>query len=138
MRVNVFFIYFIMLSSTLGFLEGDRLAWAGERDLSAKRVALVLPFESYSDSQYNALKNVLDSEGTAIKIVSTKLGEATVTPQSGGLRTEMTIDQLNMARFDALIFIGSFSGIQSEYIDNPHAHRAARDAVRHKKINAAL
>ncbi len=138
MRMNTFLICFAVIASVFGTPGTDHLARAELSDTSPKKVALILPFEGYSHAQYSTIKTSLEPKGLLIKIVSTKFGKATVTPQSGTLQTELTIDKLDVAEFDALIFIGGTSGIQSEYVDNPHAHRIVKAAVRSNKIIAAL
>jgi len=96
---------------------------------------MIIAFNNFRDEEYQQPKNILAKNRIKVTTASSSIG---VAKGKLGLETEvnLTIDQVIVADFDAILFVGG--GGCEEYFDNEIAHKIARDAVKEKKVLGAL
>lgn len=99
------------------------------------KIALIIAFENFRDEEYAEPKAVLGNAGCTITTFSTKLGTA-----SGKLGMQVTVDktldQLDVAEFDAILFVGGPGSFQFHH--DPRAHKIAQTAAAQGKILGAI
>lgn len=96
---------------------------------------MVIAPEAFRDEEYQQPREEFRKAGFEVVTASTMEGEA-VGMFGGTAIAEKTLDQVDAAEFDAVVFIGG-SGA-SIYFEDPSAHKLARDAVDHGKLLAAI
>ena len=100
-----------------------------------RRAALIVARQNYRDEELFETKRALDAAGVQSVIASTTIG--IIRGTLGGIaEANMLIGQLNIDDYDAIIFIGGLGA--AEYVANPIALNLAREAVRNRKILAAI
>lgn len=100
-----------------------------------KRAALIVASQNYRDEELFETKRALDAAGIQSVIASTRIG--IIRGTLGGIAEANTlIGQLRIDNYDAIIFIGGIGA--AEYVANPIALNLAREAVRNRKILAAI
>jgi protease I len=101
----------------------------------AKRAALIVPSQNFREEEFFETKRALDAAGVQTVIASTRIG---IIRGMLGRFTEANIlvGQLRAEDYDAIIFIGGPGVV--EYVANPAALNLAREAVRQRKILAAI
>ena len=101
----------------------------------AKRVALIVASQNYRDEELFETKMALDAAGIQSVIASTRIG--IIRGTLGGIaEANILIGQLSINDYDAIIFIGGIGAV--EYVANPIALNLAQEAVRNRKILAAI
>ncbi len=103
--------------------------------LKDKKVAMIIAFRDFRDEEYFIPKEVLETAGAEIKTISTKMGEA-IGSQGGEAEVDITLGELRVSDFDAIVFIGGQGA--SEYLDSDTSYKIAQEAVSEKKILAAI
>ena len=101
----------------------------------AKKAALIVPSQNFREEEFFETKRALDAAAIQTVIASTRIG---ILRGILGRMTEANIlvGQLRVENFDAIIFIGGPGAV--EYVANPAALNLAREAVRQRKILAAI
>ena len=101
----------------------------------AKRAALIVASQNFREEELFETKRALDAAGVQTVIASTRIG---ILRGMLGRITEANIlvGQLRVEDYDAIIFIGGPGVV--EYVANPAALNLAREAVRQRKILAAI
>ncbi len=104
--------------------------------IEGKKVAIVVGQRYFKDEELNIPRALLEKEGAVVKIVSSRLSEA---EGDGGtkVKPDILIDSLNVAEFDAVVFIGG-SAVKKDFWDNPKAHAVAQETVKQGKVLAAI
>ena len=126
-------VYIICVGQTAE--QAVSAATANQQGAEAKRVALIVPSQNYRDEELFETKMALDSAGIQSVIASTRIG--IIRGTLGGIaEANILIGQLNVEHYDAIIFIGGIGA--AEYVANPIALNLAREAVRNRKILAAI
>ena len=101
----------------------------------AKRAALIVASQNYGDVELFETKRALDAAGIQSVIASTTIG--IIRGTLGGIaEANVLIGQLKIDDYDAIIFIGGLGA--AEYAVNPIALNLAREAVRNRRILAAI
>ncbi len=100
-----------------------------------KNVVLIIAHNGFRDEEYVEPKKVFELAGVKVTTASTQLGSAT---GKLGLKTnvDITIDQLNVTNYDAVLFIGG-PGCYDLY-ENKTCHKLAKDTVIQGKILGAI
>ncbi len=100
-----------------------------------KNVVLIIAFNSFRDEEYADPKIVFEQAGVKVTTASTQLGTAT---GKLGLKTkvDITIDQLNISEYDAVLFVGG-SGSYDLY-ENKTCHKIAKDTAAQGKVLGAI
>jgi len=106
-----------------------------QQGTGAKRAALIAASQNFREEEFFETKRALDAAGVQTVIASTRIG---ILRGMLGRITEANIlvGQLRVEDYDAIIFIGGLGAV--EYAVNPAALNLAREAVRQRKILAAI
>jgi len=103
--------------------------------IEGKKVAMVIAYSDFQDMELNVPKALLEKEGAIVTIVSSKLGIAKGM-YGTKIKTDVLIDELNVANFDAVVFVGGM-GVK-QYWKDPKAHAIAQDAIKKGQVLAAI
>lgn len=96
-----------------------------------KSAVMIIAYKGFRDEELLEPYEVLKKNKIGVKIASTELGEAR--GKLGALvKTDILLNDIDMADFDALIFIGGPGSVG--YWDDPIAHKLLKDAVSSNKI----
>ena len=133
------FLSFLILAGFLTFCFAqeppETKFVAGQADEARKSVVMIIPQNNFRDEELLQPKRILEQAGIMVKVASRIKGEA-----SGMLGAkfmpEMTLQDINVQDFNAIIFIGG--GGASTYWNDPIAHKIARDAYSANKLVAAI
>ena len=101
----------------------------------AKRAALIVASQNFRDEELFETKRALDAAAVQTVIASTRIG--IIRGALGNIaEANILVGQLRVEDYDAIIFIGGLGAV--EYVANPAALNLAREAVRQRKILAAI
>jgi SagB-type dehydrogenase family enzyme len=101
----------------------------------AKRAALIVASQNFRDEEFFETKRALDAAAVQTVIASTRIG--IIRGALGNIaEANRLVGQLRVEDFDAIVFIGGPGAV--EYVANPAALNLAREAVRQRKILAAI
>ncbi len=100
-----------------------------------KRAALIVASQNFRDEELFETKRALDAAAVQTVIASTRIG--IIRGALGNIaEANILVGQLRVDDYDAIIFIGGLGAV--EYVTNPAALNLAREAVRKRKILAAI
>lgn len=100
-----------------------------------KKALIIIAFKGFQDLEYSKTREILEKAGVKITVASSALG--TATGKFGNqVETNLTINEVNVADYDAIIFIGGPGA--TEYIENSTAHDLAQKTVKADKVLAAI
>ena len=119
----------------VGHPIGQAVTEALQEGTETKRAALIVASQNFREEELFETKRALDAAGIQTIIASTRIG---ILRGMLGRMTEANIlvGQLRVEDYDAIIFIGGPGVV--EYVANPAALNLAREAVRQRKILAAI
>jgi len=100
-----------------------------------KKIAMIIAFKGFRDEEYFVPREIFEKAGMEVKTVSTEQGIA-IGAGGGDTKVDLTIDDLNVEDFDAIIFVGGPGAYK--YIDLETAHRIAREATEKNRLLAAI
>lgn len=106
-----------------------------ETKSSNKKIAMVVAFSNFRDEEYFIPKEIFEKVGIEVNTVSEKKGIA-IGAGGGDTKVDLTLDELNVDEFDAIVFVGGPGAYK--YIEEEKAHRIAKEAVEKGKILAAI
>lgn len=106
-----------------------------EENLQGKKVAMIIAFRDFRDAEYFVPKEILEKAGAKITTVSTKLGTA-IGADGGDNKVDILLKNLNLADFDAVVFIGGPGCLQ--YLDNESSYRIAKETVQQNKVLGSI
>ncbi|MBW6440731.1 DJ-1/PfpI family protein [Patescibacteria group bacterium] len=106
-----------------------------EKKLINKKILFIIASKNFRDEEYFIPYEILQNEGANISTASSVKGEI-VGVEGGEARSKMTLSEIEVNKFDAVVFIGG-SGA-SEYFDNNQAHRVIQTAFNTNKVVAAI
>jgi protease I len=122
---SMFFVLCMVFSSFNAFAQNR----------GGKKALFIIAAKDFQEQEFSRPFSELSQSGVAITVASTVKGEAVGT---GGAKARVDI-QLADARvddYDAIVFIGGPGA--SQYVDDPLAHTVAQDAIKKKKLVAAI
>ena len=126
-------LYIICVGHTM-----ERVAAEASKDqesTGAKRAALIVASQNFREEEFFETKRALDAAGVQTVIASTRIG--TLRGMLGRItEANILVGQLNVNDYDAIIFIGGPGAV--EYVANPIALNLAREAIRNRRILAAI
>ncbi len=100
-----------------------------------KRAAIIVASQNFREEELFETKRALDAAGIQSVIASTRIG--IIRGALGNFaEANILVGQVRVDDFDAIIFIGGPGAI--EYFTNPFAWNLAQEAVRKRKILAAI
>jgi len=110
-------------------------ALKAQEGTGAKRAALIVASQNFRDEELFETKRTLDAAAVLTIIASTRIG--IIRGALGNIaEANILVGQLRVEDYDAIIFIGGPGAV--EYVANPAALNLAREAVRQRKILAAI
>jgi len=103
--------------------------------MTNKKILIVIAFRDFRDEEYFVPKEILEKAGAQVKTASTKKGMAIGT-LGGEAQVDLSLDEVAINDFDVVILIGGPGA--HKHIDDPQFHQIAQDAVRFRKLLAAI
>ena len=100
-----------------------------------KKVVMIIASQNFRDEELFKTREILERRGAGVVVASSSL-EPSRGMMGGTCRPDFLVGDVNVADYDAVVFIGG-SGA-NEYWDNETAHSIARAAVDKDKILAAI
>jgi len=116
-------------------LELSILNNMGEKSLENKKIAMIIAQQDFRDEELFIPRSIFLAEGGEVKIVSPKKEKA-VGSYGGVIDVDLTLEELNVSDFDAIIFVGG-SGA-AKYIEDEKCHQIAQQAVGENKVLGAI
>lgn len=105
------------------------------QNISNNKIAIVIAFRDFRDIEYFIPKDVLASAGARITTVSSKKGIA-VGADGGEAEVNLTASEVNVADFDAVVFIGGPG--MGQNLDNEEFQKIAGEAAKADKVLGAI
>lgn len=103
--------------------------------LSGKRVVMVIASSQFRDEEYFTPRKILETAGARVTVACSRLDEATGM-LGGKVTPDILLNQINMADYNAVVFVGGMGA--TEYWDDPVAHALAKASVQAGKPTAAI
>lgn len=100
-----------------------------------KKALFIIAAQDFQDQEFSRPFSALSANGVAVTVASTIEGEATGM-NGAKARVDIQLKDARVDDYDAIVFIGG-SGT-TQYVDDPLAHSIAQDAVKKKKLLAAI
>lgn len=114
--------------------SSEALSEKDSKSIKGKKIAMIIPFIHYDSMELNPPKEMFETEGAIVTIVSSERGSATGT-LGAKIEVDVVIEELNVADFDAIVFIGGMGVLK--YLNDPAAHEIAQQAIEQNKVLAA-
>lgn len=105
------------------------------KTLEGKKIAIIIAFKDFRDEEYFIPKEAFEKKGAEVETVSTKKGTAIGT-EGGEVKINMTIGELDVMNFDAIIFIGGPGALKE--LDNEESYSIIKESLMREKILAAI
>lgn len=102
---------------------------------TGKKAVMLIAQDGFQDDELFRPKEVLEKNGIAVTVASSSLTEAKGM-NGGKFMPQVLLGDVQTGDFDAVVFIGGSGAAQ--YLDNPQAHKLARDAAAQGKIVGAI
>ena len=100
-----------------------------------KKALFIIAAKDFQEQEFSRPFSELSSKGVAITVASTVQGEAVGT-NGAKARVDMLLADARVDDYDAIVFIGGPGAEQ--YVNDPLAHAVAQDAIKKKKLLAAI
>jgi len=115
--------------------QAAKEALKDQQGTGTKRAVLIVASQNFRDEELFETKRALDAAAVQTVTASTRIG--IIGGALGGIaEANILVGQLRVEDYDAIIFIGGPGAV--EYVANPAALNLAREAVRQRKILAAI
>jgi len=103
--------------------------------IEGKKILMIIASSKYRDEELEKPYRIFKQQGAKVLIASTTLKK--VRGMLGGVaKPDILIDKVKVKDYDAIIFVGGVGAV--EYWNNPIAHKIAKEAVKEKKLLAAI
>lgn len=96
---------------------------------------MIIAFRNFRDEELFIPRNIISTEGTQVRIVSDKKGDA-IGSYGGSVGVDLILDELNISDFDAILFIGGSGAVN--YIENEKCHKIAQETLAQNKVLGAI
>lgn len=106
-----------------------------EKKLSGKNILMIIASKNFRDEEYFIPFEIFQKEGAKITTASSIKGEV-VGIEGGEARSALTLKEVNVRNFDAVVFIGGDG--TKEYFDDDSAHRIVQETVNTNRVLAAI
>ena len=106
-----------------------------EEKLSGKNILMIIASKNFRDEEYFIPFEIFQKAGAKITTASSIKGEI-VGIEGGEARSTLTLKEINVRNFDAVVFIGG-NGTK-EYFDSEDAHKIVQETVNTNRILAAI
>ena len=130
-------VNFFVIVALMGFLGVNMREVQAEESmpLQGKKIAMILPYIRYDQTEFRIPQEIFEKAGMQVIVVSSQKGEATA-PSGDKVQVDLLLDDLNVADFDAIVFIGGYG--TEEYVKHQGAFAIAQEAVKQDKVLAAI
>jgi protease I len=132
----VIFVSLLLLLCCFCRRSGEESSSTGSESIEGKKIAIVVGQRYFRDEELTIPRASFEREGALVTIVSSRLDTAEGS-EGAQVKPDMLIDDLDVASFDAIVFIGG-SAVKRDFWANPRAHAVAQDALKQGKILAAI
>ncbi|MDD2697144.1 MAG: DJ-1/PfpI family protein [Candidatus Pacebacteria bacterium] len=92
--------------------------------LEDKSILMVVPYNDFNEEEYIDLRQIFVLSGGDMKLASTQ-GGAAISDKENVLPLDFSIEDVNLADFDAIVFIGGLNTALMENLNLPSAAKAA-------------
>lgn len=103
--------------------------------LEGKHVVMIIAHRDFRDEELQEPRKLLEEQGAKVAVASSSMD-----PAEGmlGARVlpDVLLENVRVADFDAVVFVGGKGA--TEYWNDRHAHRIAREALQNGKVVAAI
>lgn len=103
--------------------------------MNNKKIIFVIAFREFKDQECFIPLKILEQSGIAVDIASDKKGVA-IGSQGGELKAQYTIEELEIADYDGIFFIGGPGALK--HLDNETSYQLARTATEKGKLLGAI
>lgn len=105
-------------------------------DLADKKVLMIIAQKNFRDEEFFEPREIFEDAGMDVTVASNSTDEA-VGVLGGKVRPDATIDNVNIADFDAVVIAGG--GGSREFLwSNKKLQKLVKDAFDHEKVLAAI
>ncbi len=105
--------------------------------LGGRKVALVIPSARYNRFLHEELMAAFSAKGVDVTIVSSRMGIAAPNKGDKTVQVEMTIGQVDMSAFDALVFAGGGT-LYTEFANQKRTNDVIGQALALNKVLAGI
>ncbi|MDA2936191.1 DJ-1/PfpI family protein [Patescibacteria group bacterium AH-259-L05] len=106
-----------------------------ETIMSQRKAVIIIAQEGFQDVEYSKTREVLEKNDIVISVASAGGGTA-VGKFGGEVEVDITLDEVNVSDFDAIIFIGGPGA--RDYMENARAHELAKATLDQGKLLGAI
>jgi len=96
---------------------------------------MIVPYNDFSEEEYSTLRNLFVYSGGTIETASSQAGEAKG-DEGGILPLSFSVEEISLADFDALVFIGGSSALTD--FDNLDLPETAKEEISQGKAVALI
>jgi protease I len=125
-RIFSMFLVFCMVFSSCNAFAQNR---------GGKKALFIIAAKDFQEQEFSRPFSVLSKDRVAITVASTVSGSAVGT-DGAKARVDIQLADARVDDYDAIVFIGGPGA--SQYVDDPLAHTVAQDAIKKKKLVAAI
>jgi protease I len=108
---------------------------SGFAGAKGKKALFIIAAKDFQEQEFSRPFSELSQSGVEITVASTVSGEA-VGADGAKARVDIQLADARVDDFDAIVFIGGPGA--SQYVDDPLAHSLAQEAMKKKKLVAAI
>lgn len=107
-----------------------------EKPLEGKSIVMLIAFKDFRDEEYFIPKQIFLAAGVkTVLTASTRVGTA-IGADGGEVPVNLLIKDINVADFDAVVFIGGPGALKE--LDNENSYRVVRDTISQGKLLSAI
>ncbi len=106
-----------------------------EKKLENKSILIIVASKNFRDEEYFIPYEVFQKEGAKITTASSVEGDI-IGIEGGEARSALTLEEVNVRNFDAVVFIGGDG--TKEYFDDDNAHKIIQETVNTNRVLAAI
>jgi len=103
--------------------------------LENKKIVMIIAFRDFRDEEYFVPRRILEEAGVRVVTVSSKKDTA-IGADGGEAEVNLLVEEINVADFDAVIFIGGPGALK--YLDNDDSYKLAKETISQNKVLAAV
>ncbi|HVP19479.1 MAG TPA: DJ-1/PfpI family protein [Spirochaetia bacterium] len=122
--------------ATLAFASPVAMDADSEASSRHPRIVMIVAPREFTDREYNDPRSVFEAKGALVTVASTKTAHA-VSHDLARLRIDMTIRELTLDQFDAIVVVGG-TGALTYLLDDEALRNLIVAASRSNKIVAAI
>ena len=102
---------------------------------AGKKIVMIAVFRDFRDEEYFVPKEILEKAGAEVKTASNQKGTA-LGADGGEVEVDLLISEINIADFDAIVFIGGPGCLEN--LDNENSYKVVQETVAQGKILASI